>query len=58
MTWVLGKKKGRIREDPAFIEWVCSLLQDIAFAVGVRLVLSVRMGLCADLLNIPYDKSF
>jgi hypothetical protein len=58
MTWALGKKKGRIREDPAFIEWGCSLLQDIAFADGVRLVLSMRMGLCVDFLNIPNDKSF
>jgi hypothetical protein len=58
MTWALGKKKGRIREDPAFIEWGCSLLQDIAFADGVRLVLSLRVGLCAGLLNILNDKSF
>jgi hypothetical protein len=58
MTWALGKKKGRIREDPAFNEWGCSLLQDIAFAIGVRLVLSRRMGLMFDGLNILNDKSF
>jgi hypothetical protein len=58
MTWALGKKKGRIREDSAFYECGCSLLQDIAFAIGVRLVLSMRVGLMFDGLNILNDKSF